>query len=177
MLDTVVTFTRDWAFNSSIHGPLHSLLDSQWLASVVGESMAKPLSSKWLINGVIWTALLSIMIVTLRCGVDLWQAVLVYLFASLLLSSTVYPWYLLWALAFVPIRFNIAVWVWSVTIVLSYIVWLDPDPWQVPMWALIAQDAPVYAVLVWMGWHRPRTGKPEINKHCTLPEPATYTQR
>jgi len=46
-------------------------------------------------------------------GGDRWQAATVFLFAGLLLSSTVYPWYLLWALALVPIRFDLGVWVFG----------------------------------------------------------------
>ncbi len=156
MIDTAVTFTRDWSFNSPIHANIHAAFDSQWFASLVGESIATPLSSKWVTNAIVWSALLVVMIVVVRRGADLWEAVIAYFLAALLLSSTVYPWYLLWALALVPIRFNLAVWVWSLTITWSYAVWLDPDPWRVPTWVMWAQYVPVFGVLVWMGVRKSR---------------------
>jgi hypothetical protein len=69
--------------------------------------------------------------------------------AALLVSPVVYPWYLLWALCFVPMLDGRAGWtalVWAGTVGVSYVVWHQPT-WRMSSTALLAEYGAVYAVL------------------------------
>jgi len=135
MIETIRTFMGQWAFNSPIHVPLTQLLGSKTAASAI--------------TG--FTLLAVLLFASIRF--DLWRAVMIYFFAALLLSSTVYPWYLLWALVFLPLRWHGALAVWSVTIFFSYAVWFEPTAWRVPMWAMAVQYLPVAMMLAWQMIH------------------------
>jgi hypothetical protein len=80
------------------------------------------------------------------------------LLAALLVSSTVHPWYLLWPLALLPLRFSPATWVWSLTVPLSYVALVNPEGYHVPAWGLAAEYGPVALALVgtalvcWKPW-------------------------
>jgi hypothetical protein len=130
--ETADTFVREWAFNSSVHAPLSRVLMSKLLA-----------------NFFIWALLALILVISIAKEHDLWRGSMVFLFASLLLSSTAHPWYLLWALALLPMRFNIALWVWSLTIGWSYAVLIDPAVYRVPIWVGVIEFLPVYALLIY----------------------------
>ena len=70
--------------------------------------------------------------------------------AALLLSPVVYPWYLLWALGFVPLLRGEAGWtaiVWSGTICASYLMWHTPA-WRLGNGALLGEYGVVYAALI-----------------------------
>jgi hypothetical protein len=86
-------------------------------------------------------------------------------------STTVHPWYVLWALAFVPLvgrgMFVPAAWVLSLTVLLSYSAWayLPAEGgalrWAAPTWAVACAWLPVYAAFpvgVMHAAHRRRTG-------------------
>jgi hypothetical protein len=72
-----------------------------------------------------------------------------------LVSPVVYPWYLVWALCFVPIlrgRFGWTVLVWGGTVAISYLK---------PRW-LTLEYAPVYAMLALeLAWLSIRTASPD----------------
>lgn len=130
MRETVETFMGHWAFNSSIHGLLsHTLL-------------TKPAADR-----VCMIALLGVLGWCVWKGWQPTRTAMVYLFAALLLSSTVHPWYMLWALAFVPLHFNAALWVWSLTIAASYAVLRDRAAWSLPVWLIWCEYVPVYLLL------------------------------
>ena len=131
MRQTISAFVNTWSFNSPVHEPMTALLGSRRAADV-------------LLAG---AAVGAMLFVTFRRD-DPYRASLVYLFAALLLSSTVHPWYLLWALAFVPLRFSAAVWVFSLTIAFSYEVLMHAETWATPRWVMIAEYAPVALVLL-----------------------------
>ncbi len=64
----------------------------------------------------------------------------------LLLAPQVYPWYALWPLALVPLAWNRASWVMSLTVILSYIVWpvfQSTGDWVMPSWAIVLEWIPV----------------------------------
>lgn len=150
MFETLSIFARHWAFN----GPIH-------------EALARGLGHRTLTHGLLGLVLLVVLLLTLRRG-EPWSASLIYFFTALLLSSTAYPWYLLWSFALLPVVWACgqphpstlaAVWVWSLTILFSYAVWIHPQPWRPPMAACIAEFAPVYLLLLasaWRSWRRLR---------------------
>jgi hypothetical protein len=95
-----------------------------------------------------------------------WPVSFLYLLSALFFSSTAHPWYLLWALALLPVALGrgeqptsrrarallagalAAAWVWSLTIAWSYAVLIDPPRWYLPDGVVLAEYVPVYAVLV-----------------------------
>ncbi len=129
--ETSQTFVENWAFNSSLHGIIWSLTGSAQLA-------------RWAAAGV----LLSILLICMWRKVGLWPTCMAYLFGSLLCSSTVYPWYLLWALALLPWCPSIGLWMFSLTVVLGYEVLGHPQVWRVPLWVSVAVYVPVVVGLI-----------------------------
>ena len=74
---------------------------------------------------------------------------------AMLVSPVAYPWYLVWALCFVPLLRGEAGWtaiVWSGTIGMSYLMWHTPT-WRMSNAALLAEYGVVYAALMFeVGW-------------------------
>jgi hypothetical protein len=69
---------------------------------------------------------------------------------ALLVAPVAYPWYLLWALCFVPLLRGEAGWtviVWSGTIGMSYLMWHTPT-WRMSDGALVAEYGVVYGALM-----------------------------
>jgi hypothetical protein len=88
-----------------------------------------------------------------RCWADAWAWPMA---ASLLCTPVVYPWYLLWLLPFLRSVSTLPLTVWTVSILLTYLVWyLRPlgHPWQVPGWILLLEygsAATAAAIIVWL---------------------------
>ena len=144
MLGTAGTFVGTWSFNGSLHP-----LVEHWAGG------------KWQADTAMAVLLLAVLLGSMWAGVDLRRICGIYLLAALLFSSTAHPWYLLWALAFVPIRFDLATWVYSLTIGWSY--WVLSDRWHsgLPSWLLWAEYLPVYAAVMWGLWrYCRRTAEP-----------------
>jgi hypothetical protein len=80
----------------------------------------------------------------------------------LLLSPTVYPWYLVWIVPFLclfPSRGWLA---FTGLVALSYVVWPvfeASGAWIVPNWVLVLEYLPVYGLLVWDTQRRPGGGE------------------
>ena len=131
MWQTIRVFVGTWAFNSALHTPLAEWLDSRTTTSAL------------------MTAVLAVILLfCMARGLDLWRTTMVYLFAALLLSSTAWPWYLLWALALVPLRFSGSVWLFSLTITWSYAAMRSPT-FCLPGWVMAIEYLPVFAVVIW----------------------------
>ena len=62
--------------------------------------------------------------------------------ASLACAPVVYPWYLLWLLPFLRSVSTLPLIVWTVSILLTYLVWYLRSlghAWQVPSWVLLLE--------------------------------------
>ncbi len=139
MIETMRTFVDKWAFNASAYDVV--------LSYVAG----KP----W-VDYLAMAVLLAVIVLTLSKKVtghrpDAIRSAGAFLFASLLVSSTVHPWYLLWVLAILPMYFSPALWLFSLTVAASYVAHLNPG-YRVPTAVVIGEYLPVYAVLVWGAW-------------------------
>lgn len=134
--DTGRIFAGRWSHNGSIHALLTYLF---------GLVMTDGAAHAWA-SCVAVLLLLVVMAVVAWRGVDFWVAAVACLFAAPLLSSTVHPWYLLWAMTLLPLRFHAPLWLLTWTVTWSYAVWLDPA-WHLPTWIVVASYAPVYALL------------------------------
>lgn len=143
MIETGRTFTADWSFNASLHA-------LAWWA----------LGEKTWADGLMGLLLAGVLVVCMGRGWDVWRGAGIYLLAMVLVSSTVHPWYVLWALALVAVRFELTTWVLSLMVMLAYEAFLRPATFEVGAWVVWAQYVPVYAVLVgrlaWMYYVRGR---------------------
>ncbi len=86
---------------------------------------------------------------------DAWSRSGALLLVMVLLSPAAHPWYLLWALALVPMAPGPAVWVASLTLPWGYAALGDTAGWSVPAWLPLAAWAPIWAALAaaW-AWER-----------------------
>lgn len=159
MFKSAVGFGDTRTFNGSLFNAFISLGVPAVAAKMVGVAVT-----------------LGVLIFMLRARFDPWNLAVVFFLVSLLMSSTVHPWYLLWALAFVPARFNLAVWVWSATILLSYFHQVHApgsDSAIGPsMPRAVAQYLPVYAALAW-GVYRWWKANPRRVGHHAVQPPST----
>jgi len=131
MADTARVFIDKWAFNGSVYD-----LAIRWEFE------------KQTVDILAAGVLLTVIVVSLaRSKGDAARTAGAFLFASLLVSSTVHPWYLLWALALLPLYFNPSLWVFSLTIAASYAAHLNPS-YRLPGSVAMYEYAPVYASLV-----------------------------
>ncbi len=129
LMETGENFVRRWAFNGSMYP-----LMSQWL------------EKSWL-DALFLAALLAILCRIAQHEKDNpARAAGMFLYASLLFSSTVHPWYLLWCLALVPMWFSLSFWVFTLTVTASYAAH-QYDGYRVPGWVVVAEYIPVYALL------------------------------
>ena len=167
MIETGRIFARDWQFNSAIFLPVANSLEG------VRSSLARTPVSHLLVllgpfnSGKGWSTLLIGIVLLIMLGncmrrdLDPWRTAMIYLFASLLLSSTVHPWYLLWSLVLLPVRFNLALWILGITISWSYAALIDPKTYQVPTWVLVTEYTPVFGTLLFQAiGHVRRMAKP-----------------
>lgn len=132
MIKTTQAFAESWAFNSSIYGLIVWFTDSRMPAVTTAVGL-----------------LIGTIAACMRRGYDVTHVLVIYLFAALLVSSTAHPWYLLWGLAFVPMRFHAPTWVWSLTICWSYAVLGSVGLWRLPTWIVVVEYIPVYLALMW----------------------------
>ena len=81
--------------------------------------------------------------------------------AYLFLSTTVHPWYLLWALSFVATHFRSTIWVYSLTISWSYAVLGSLPSYHLPIWVGVIEYLPVYGLLGWelIDWYKHRCNR------------------
>jgi len=87
-----------------------------------------------------------------------WSAARAFLLAALLVSPTAHPWYLLWALVFMPLAPSPTLWVASLTMPAAYVVLGDVVNWTVPGWVGLLTYGPVYGTLGWDWIRRWRDG-------------------
>lgn len=130
LIETVGIFVEKWESNASLH---------RIAATALGGKTAADATMAVLL-------LATLLIATFTT--NHWRASMVYLFAGVLLSSTAHPWYLLWALALLPMAFSWTAWALSLTIVLAYTAALNREAQQPFVWAMWLEYVPVYAVLL-----------------------------
>ena len=79
--------------------------------------------------------------------------------AALLLSPTVYPWYLLWLCPFLVARATLPLLFWTQTSLLTYFVWrvsASGGGWRLPWWVLVMEFGAVAAAGAWLVARRTR---------------------
>jgi len=94
-----------------------------------------------------------------RGPTGLWGRCRCIMLAMVLLSPTAHPWYLLWALAMVPVAPGLVTWVASLTLAWGYGAWghITADgtvSWAASGWTMLLAYAPIYGVLAWQAGRR-----------------------
>jgi hypothetical protein len=130
LVHTAREFYERWEFQGSIFTPLQHLLDDGKLARRICVILLI----------LVWLGL------AIR-RIEAITATRVLLLAALLLSTTAWPWYLLWAFALFPLRPSPALWVASLTMSWSYVVLGDVVEWTVPWWSIWLTYVPIYGAL------------------------------
>jgi alpha-1,6-mannosyltransferase len=88
--------------------------------------------------------------------------------ASLLCAPVVYPWYLLWLLPFLRSASTLPVIIWTVSIILTYVVWhlrALGRPWLVPGWMVLLEFGFVAATAAIIGLCRLK--RPALPRYST----------
>jgi alpha-1,6-mannosyltransferase len=134
---SLFVFGRSWESNGAIFAVL---------AGAAGGDIARALLA---------SALLLVLVVLWRMRAPAVQTAFAFVFATLLLSPVVHPWYLLWLAALLPLvrrpaAAACAALTWTLLVPLAYLalpVYLAGGQWRVPLPALLAQYLPVFALL------------------------------
>ncbi len=111
LFSSLELYAAQWRFNDLLFAPLVALTGSL----TVAKSMAALL-------------LLAVLVALLRRRVALERATQLLFCAALLLSPTIHPWYLLWAVAFLPLAPSPFLFLWSGSVILAYLFLL-------PLWS------------------------------------------
>jgi hypothetical protein len=140
--DTAQTYSRSWEANGSVY---------EWIVRTFGagdegraNERAKQMARLLGAAAIVATALAAWRLRAAPATAGYWLCLV-----ALLVSPVAYPWYLLWALCFVPLLRGEAGWtaiVWSGTIGLGYTMWRQPT-WRMSSAALLAEYGVVYATL------------------------------
>ena len=167
MFETSRSFVTRWRFN----GALHPLFEA--LAERLGASPHGP--AKRVADAVCTTLLAGGLAVATWRLRDAWRVALVWFALMVSLSSTVHPWYLLWALGVLPVAraaagawgpFTAATWTAALALPWGYVAWLEMAAgrgYTVPVGVQVLCWAPVVAaagVGWWLGRRRAAVSRP-----------------
>jgi hypothetical protein len=165
---TAARFTATWAHFGSVYEPGLAILnavdpiedpETQWHRKQRHEAQAR-----W----VCITLILLVAGVVLAMRLDPWVGLRIVLLAMVLLSPTAHPWYLLWALALMPMAPSATLWILSLTLPWGYAVLGDTLTWHAAPRVYAAAYVPVYAALaleVWFALAARHRSKQRSKKH------------
>ena len=150
IMATAERFRLKWAHFGGIYEPL--LWAAEHLRPAWTNDQQEILARR------ICVALLAAVFVAvwLRGPTGVWARARCILMAMVLLSPAAHPWYLLWALAMVPMAPGAATWVASLTLPWGYAAWghvtaEGTAEWGVSPWLMVAAYLPVYTALALSG--------------------------
>jgi hypothetical protein len=141
--ETAQTYSRSWEANGSVYELITRTLGDgdEGRASERAKHMARLIAAAALIA----TALLAWRFRAAPATAGYWLCLI-----AVLVAPVAYPWYLLWALCFVPLLRGEAGWTaiaWSGTIGVCYATWHQPT-WRMSSGELLVEYGVVYAVLM-----------------------------
>jgi hypothetical protein len=140
--DTAQTYSQSWEANGSFYDLVVRTFGD-------GDEGRAPERAKQMARLLGAAALLATALAAWRFNASPAAAAYWLCLIALLVSPVAYPWYLLWALCFVPLLDGEIGWtalVWSGTIGMSYTMWHQPT-WRMSNAALVAEYGVVYAAL------------------------------
>jgi hypothetical protein len=131
---SLTTVGSQWRFNDSIFSAIYFLTGSLELS-----------------KGIVVTAFLMLVFVIHRRSIPILKSAMILIGGSLLLTTTLQPWYLLWIVPFLCFYPNRAWILLTGLIMLSYhvlIQYAGNGVWEESMWIKIAIYAPFYVLLL-----------------------------
>jgi hypothetical protein len=142
-LKTLRTYTNEWEANGSIFQLIRTQMKPIWTPGF--ELFIEPWEFGRMLAAVGSTAVVIGCIRRRARWVSAYYAVCL---AGLLLGPIVYPWYLLWPLAAVPLlpRGGLTLLVFAGTCSISYALW-HQSIWRLPAWMTLLEYVPVYLAL------------------------------
>ena len=166
LFETSRYFVETWRFNGSIH----ALVEAAVHPALEGKPWEVAAQAKSIADAVCGGVLVLVLLVSSWRQADLWRVGVTFFFALVCLSSTVHPWYLLWAAALLPaawpgvledrvsrrgLAVGPAVWVASLTLPWSYVAWANyanggtfDGEYQPGFAVTLAVWVPIYTALV-----------------------------
>ncbi|MEM9420204.1 MAG: hypothetical protein AAGA25_14290 [Planctomycetota bacterium] len=163
MFETSRQFVTRWSFN----GSLHPMIEAGVRPFITeGNSWEIQQQAKRVADIVSGVLLLVVLVLAMLFHRVPWRAATTYFFAMVCLSSTVHPWYLLWAMALLPVAWSAgrtivgpAVWVASLTLPWSYWAWVNyanggafDGRYAIGTGLTLLVWLTVYAALAWGAW-------------------------
>lgn len=124
-IGSLATYVQRFRFNDPVFATMERVANPQFAAGLA--VLAGLVTAAWLRAK------------PLRCGADRWAWPMA---ASLACAPVVYPWYLLWLLPFLRSASTLPLTVWTVSILLTYLVWYLRTlghAWEVPGWVLLLE--------------------------------------
>lgn len=183
LFETSRYFVATWRFNGSIH-PLIEAVVGPTLEGKPWEVAAR---TKSIADAVCGGLLLLVLVMSSWWQRDVWRVGVTFFFALVCLTSTVHPWYLLWAAALLPVawagvredgramqRLTVgpAVWVATLTLPWSYVAWVNyancgtfDGMYEPGLSVTLAVWIPVYAALGWGTMSVWRYGRRKAHEH------------
>ncbi len=153
LMETADRFRLKWAHFGSVYEPL------LWSIEAVRPDWNN--DRQEILARRICTALVAAVFLGLwwRGPLSLWGRTRLLLLAMVLLSPTAHPWYMLWALAMVPMVPGAATWIASLTLSWGYVAWAHVARdgtvgWGVSPWIMLGAYAPIYAMLALLLYRR-----------------------
>ena len=165
-LKTLRAYTQTWEANGSLYELIRTQVKPIWTGGFELFIDAPDLGR---MVAAVGSAAVAIACVRQRVG---WEsAYYAICLAGLLLGPIVYPWYLLWPLAVVPLlpRGGLTLLVFAATSGVSYGLWHTPD-WKLPAGLSLLEYVPVYvALLIEWRWLAgpPSSGQDVVMKQTT----------
>jgi len=161
--DTSERFSMKWAHFGAAFDTI--LAGVEWATQDAASDSVRRPSDRWtredhqnLARIICAAIVLACIVMILAARLDSASAALAIMLAMLVFSTTVHPWYVLWALPFVPLTARGwiagAAWMLSLTILLNYAAWgyvITPTgalTWTAPTWSMAFGWLPVYAALL-----------------------------
>jgi hypothetical protein len=143
LFDSLRLYAAKWRYNDLLFAPLVALFGSLAWAKAVATLL-----------------LLGVLVALLARRVELERAALLLLVSALLLSPTIHPWYLLWAVVLLPLVPSLPLFLWSGSIAFSYLFLLPLGtlgPLPADHWLPRGLEvAPPLLCLAWDGWRAHR---------------------
>ncbi|MEM7625643.1 MAG: hypothetical protein AAF333_08445 [Planctomycetota bacterium] len=136
LFETSRYFVETWRFNGSIH----ALVEWTVRPALGGEPWEVATRAKSIADAVCGGLLVLVLLISSGFQRDVWRVGATLFFALVCLTSTVHPWYLLWAAALLPVAWagvredvksfrglvvGPAVWVATLTLPWSYVAWVN----------------------------------------------------
>jgi hypothetical protein len=143
-LQTLRTYTQQWEANGSFFHVIRTQMKPVWTWGF--QLFIEPWDFARMVGATI-VAIVAIMLIRKQAH---WTTALYWLvLIGLLVAPVVYPWYLLWLLAIVPIlnpRWGLTGLVFAATVTFNYRLW-HVEHWVLPWSYLALEYLPVYAAL------------------------------